>query len=663
MSLLANRYRIERLVGEGGMGKVYLAHDTVLERKVAIKMLPENVQHQPQARERLRREALAAAALDHPFICKIHEVGEDEGRSFIVMEYIEGRTLNRVARDGGLSPRQLLDCANEIVQALEEAHRRGIVHRDLKPSNMMLTVHGHVKVLDFGLAKQVDAPQPGNDAVTQKALTEPGMTVGTTAYMSPEQVLGSPLDARSDVFSLGTVLHEMASGRHPFQKAAALDTMAAILRDPPASTVGDLDIVPGFGHVIHRMLAKACSERYQTMGELRAALETLRDTSGGQTPWSGSTVTRTEPQERTPLVARDAELADLTAQLDRMLLGQGGFVLLSGEPGVGKTRLAREVQRLARARGCLTLTGQCYEQEGAPPFGSVCRGRRAVAAPRATGGAGGPRRPGAGSGHHRAGVAESLPGHRGRASGPVRPAPAAAVQRLPGICPARHPEVRRGDAARRFPVGRAEASLELLLHIAPHLPAMRLFVVGTYRDVELDTHHPFTRTLETLLRQRLATRVTVKRLSEQAVEQLLATMSGSPPPSSLVRVVHGETDGNPFFVEEVYQHLAEEGTIFDRGRSMANGPQGGSHRRAGRRAAGDSATARAARRRCAADPDGGRRDRPQLPARSATGGDRRPGGCRTRSVRGRGEGAAVAGGARSGGPLHLRATSRYAARW
>ena len=562
MSLLANRYRIERLVGEGGMGKVYLAHDTVLERKVAIKMLPENVQHQPHARERLRREALAAAALDHPFICKIHEVGEDEGRSFIVMEFIEGRTLNRVARDGGLSPRQLLDCANEIVQALEEAHRRGIVHRDLKPSNLMLTVHGHVKVLDFGLAKQVDAPQPGDDAVTQKALTEPGMTVGTTAYMSPEQVLGSPLDARSDVFSLGTVLHEMASGRHPFQKATALDTMAAILRDPPASTVGDLDIVPGFGHVVHRMLAKACSERYQTMGELRAALETLRDTSGGQTPWSGTTVTRVEPQERTALVARDAELADLTAQLDRMLLGNGGFVLLSGEPGVGKTRLAREVQRLARARGCLTLTGQCYEQEGAPPFGpfaeTVEQALRLV--PQAVRAALGDLAPE---------VATMAPVLR-RVFPDIPDAPAVpSDQRRRLLFNAYLEYVRRGTEKSAVVLllddlqWADEASLELLLHIAPHLPAMRLFVIGTYRDVELDTHHPFTRTLETLLRQRLATRVTVKRLSEQAVEQMLATMSGSSPPSSLVRVVHGETDGNPFFVEEVYQHLAEEGTIFD----------------------------------------------------------------------------------------------------
>ena len=244
-SLVAGRYRIERALGHGGMGQVHLAQYTLLERRVAIKTLPPHAEHDSTARARFRREALAAAALDHPFICKIHEVGEHDGRSFIVMEYIEGRTLDVIAREGGVTPRDLLEMAREIAEALDEAHKRAIVHRDLKPSNVMLTVQGHVKVLDFGLAKQVTSES--THETKGDSITDPGTRLGTPAYMSPEQVLGSPLDSRSDIFSFGAILHELASGRHPFLKPSAGDTMAAILKDAPSSTEGDLDVVPGFG--------------------------------------------------------------------------------------------------------------------------------------------------------------------------------------------------------------------------------------------------------------------------------------------------------------------------------------------------------------------------------------------------------------------------------
>jgi predicted Ser/Thr protein kinase len=582
-TLLGTRYRLDSLLGVGGMGQVHLAHDTVLERKVAIKMLPADVAEQATARERFRREALAVAALDHPFICKIHEVGEDAGRIFIVMEYVEGRTLDRVTRDGRLSPRQLIDCAHEIAQALDEAHRRGVVHRDLKPSNIMLTVHGHVKVLDFGLAKTgatgaaatpsalgasaagttnaTGATSAGPD-LAATALTDPGTRLGTPAYMSPEQVLGSPLDPRSDIFSLGTVLHEMTGCGHPFLKATAAETMASILRDPPAATTGDLDVVPGFGVVVHRMLAKACAERFQSMGELKAELDLLRDGSGSGTPASGSAAVRAEPAERTPFVARDAELTELTRALDRMLLGHGGIVLLGGEPGVGKTRLAREAQRLARARGCLVLTGQCYEHEGAPPFGPFAESieqslRMVPQAVRAVLGDLAPE------------VAMLAPVLR-RVFPDIPPPPVVPADQQRRVMFDAYTEYVRRATQKSAVVlllddlhWADESSLQLLLHLAPHLAALRVLAIGTYRDVELDTERPFARTLETLLRQRLATRITVKRLGASGVERMLATMSGAPPPSSLVRVVHEETDGNPFFVEEVFQHLAEEGRLFD----------------------------------------------------------------------------------------------------
>src|SRR5438093_7395938 len=250
MDELAGRYRILAPLGAGGMGEVFLAEDGRLERRVAVKVLPESIKEDHVARERLRREALAAAALDHPFICKVHEIGDASGRLFIVMEYVEGETLHAAARRGPMPIRDVLEIAHELAQALDTAHRRNIIHRDLKPANVMLTPQRHIKVMDFGLAKQLDvskAALPGNghgsDAGT--TLTDAGSRLGTPAYMSPEQILGGTLDPRSDIFSLGVMLHELAAGAHPFLKDDPSETMAAILRDPPRPGPRDVETVGG----------------------------------------------------------------------------------------------------------------------------------------------------------------------------------------------------------------------------------------------------------------------------------------------------------------------------------------------------------------------------------------------------------------------------------
>jgi tetratricopeptide (TPR) repeat protein/predicted Ser/Thr protein kinase len=560
---VAGRYRLERIIGQGGMGQVHAAHDTLLQRQVAIKTLGEDATRDPVARARLRREALAAAALDHPFICKVFEVGEHEGRDFIVMEYVEGKTLDAVIAERSVTPRQLLEWAHELAQALDEAHRRGLIHRDLKPTNIMVTGHDHVKVLDFGIAKQTRAE--GADTPTRaqsSGATEIGTRLGTLSYMSPEQVLGSSLDPRSDVFSLGVVFHELASGRHPFRKDQTAETMAAILRDPPASAVTELDAVPGFGHIVHRMLAKACAERYQTMRELTGELDALRSRGSSITPRSGETIAHGLREERTQMVAREVELAELARQLDTMLLGQGGLVLLGGEPGVGKTRLAREILRLARARGCFTGVGQCYEQEGAPPFGPhleiMDQALRAV-----------PQAVRISLGDSASELSLLYPSLRRQFPDIPEPPAIPAEQQRTVVFNAYVEYLRRASSKSPLVVllddlhWADEPTLQLLLHAAPHLGTMRTLCIGTYRDVELDTARPFARTLETLLRQRLAVRVGVKRLGASGVQQMLTTMSGSAPPAALVKVVHAETDGNPFFVEEVFHHLKEDGKLFD----------------------------------------------------------------------------------------------------
>jgi len=214
-------YEVLARIGEGAMGVVYRALDPRLDRQVAIKLLSADSAADQQARERLRNEAMAAAALDHPYICKIFEIGEYGESVFLVMEYIAGETLDRRLLHGRMPLPETLHLAGEIAEALQEAHERGILHRDLKPSNIILTQQGHVKIMDFGLAKRLAYLPRADDATldfTSPELTAPGTILGTPDYMSPEQVKGLPLDIRSDLFSFGVVLAEMAGARHPFRK-------------------------------------------------------------------------------------------------------------------------------------------------------------------------------------------------------------------------------------------------------------------------------------------------------------------------------------------------------------------------------------------------------------------------------------------------------------
>ena len=270
-------YRVLQLLGRGGMGEVYLAQDTTLPRKVALKLLPEDKQQDAASRTRLLREAESAATINHPFICSIHEIGEFEGTDFIAMEYVEGESLKERLDKGPFPVPKALPIASEIAEALEKAQAKGIVHRDLKPANIMLTTEGHPKILDFGLAKRV-TPVEGVESEDQTItnLTQQGSTVGTLAYMSPEQVRGQPADARSDIFSFGIVLYEMLAGVHPFQRPHAMETASAILRDEPAPLARHVKGAPELlEHVVGKALAKDPEERYQSAGELKTDLRRL----------------------------------------------------------------------------------------------------------------------------------------------------------------------------------------------------------------------------------------------------------------------------------------------------------------------------------------------------------------------------------------------------
>ena len=553
------RYRIDALIGTGGMGAVYRAYDTVLKRPLAIKVLREGGDH-----EQLLRDAQSASALSHSAICTVYEVGDDRGAAFIAMEYVDGESLAVKIAKGPLEIGEVLRIGSEVADALAHAHERGVIHRDLKAANVIASTSGRLRVVDFGLARRLDLEMA--DALTLESISGPGITIGTPYAMAPAQVKAGTLDHRTDVWALGVLLYEMVSGYQPFGGATMPELMAAILRDPPAP----LRLSPAaepIRAIIDTCLAKDPNQRYQRAEDAKLAL--LAMAVGAPSPTKSgrmvapAAVQRPPLLERTPresaFVGRERERGRLAEAWGLARAGRRQLCLLAGEPGIGKTRLSLEFARQCADENAIVLVGRCDEEALVPyqPFVEAL-GWYARTAPELA-------------------LRTAIPANTG---GDLAAFVPEFLARLPNL-PEPTPMNAAGQRYRLFesvngllstisaavPVlvfiddlhWADKPTLSMLRHVIRGSEPAALLLIGTYRESEVGAGHPLGELLADLRREPAVTRVAVAGLEAGEVGTLISALSAASVPSSLASQVVESTGGNPFFVSEMARHLNETG--------------------------------------------------------------------------------------------------------
>ncbi|MBK7829059.1 ABC transporter substrate-binding protein [Nannocystis sp.] len=559
---LAGRYEVLAELGQGGMGVVYRARDQVLGREVAIKIISATGGVTDDAERRFRSEAQTIAQLGHPAIISIYDFGRDAGVLFYVMPVIEGLSLQEMIR-ATIDLPSVIDIGIAVAEALAYTHARGIVHRDVKPANILVSRGEQgvprVTVMDFGLARSVD----------DDPLTRTGVLIGTVAYLSPENITGKMADAASDIYALGNVLYECIAGEPPFVGEPQTILYRIAHEYPQPLHDRGITVDPELAAIVMSCLAKAPIDRPASMAALARSLRQVRARLLHAGPTQNSLVVGpVRRAQATPLIGRQHELADLQQRLNRMLTGEGHFVVLGGDAGVGKTRLVAELESLASARGLTVLHGQLAEQDGPSPYYGLCEVLVDFFRQRETGGGPLPEL---------ADVAGDLiacfP-----TLGEIEALRAAAGE-LPHAATTARASDNRAQLfealARVFvrltSVGplllvfedlhAAGASIEALQYIVRRLAATPTLIVATYRTTEVERHHPIHRMLEELRGSRRFASLTLGPLSRSEHRNLLTSLLGDVPVSDLVvDHLYATTEGNPFFTGEVVRSLLSNET-------------------------------------------------------------------------------------------------------
>ena len=562
-------YEILGELGRGGMGVVYKAQDHRLGRLVALKVLHGPRCKDPEALDRFRREARTASALNHPHICTIYTLEEHRGQPFLVMEFIEGHTL-RARVDAGPPLAQLLRWIGQVARALQAAHAAGIVHRDIKPENLLVRPDDVVKVLDFGVARLL--PDGALRALTLSGkATEPGTLIGTARYMAPEQARCEAVGSPADLFSLGIVLYELATGRHPFEAASALGTLNALIEQQPLSPSRLNPKLAGALEGLMLCMLEKDPRRRPPADEVAAVLDGLAQapiltlTSPG-IGWDGGS----QPAGKPRPVGRRRELAELDKGFASALAGRGLLTCVTGEPGLGKTTLVEGFLEdlLLRGHSFHLARGRCSERlAGSEAYLPVLEALENLL-----------RGPGG------AALAETMKRLAPNWYGQVIPraaddssftrrtaeAPTATQERLKRELIAFLEEVGRARPVLFFldDLHWADAStLDLLVYLGSRAGSLRLLLVATYRPADLlRSHHPFCLVQLDLQGRGLCRVISLEFLSQPDVERYLSvTFPGHAFPTGFAALVHAKTEGNPLFLVDLLQYLRDRHVLADEG--------------------------------------------------------------------------------------------------